>query len=230
MGRTNLEPKGLDRGATNGESRRIRVAIVENHQLVSESLGVLLDGQPDIEVVAYAASVAAAAAMSPDVRPDVVIMDLHLDGNGSGREDARHIHQTHPGSKFIFLTRDDSDDALLAAVEAGASAFIHKSRAASEVIDSVRKVAGGASLISTRTISGLLGRTRDRETMRESLTPRELEVLQLMAQGMASRQIAKKLGISYTTVRSHIRSIDAKLGAHSKLESVVTARDLELVN
>jgi two-component system, NarL family, response regulator DevR len=222
-----LDPPEL--GATNG-SRRIRVAIVENHQLVSESLGLLLDGQPDIEVVAYAGSTTDAAVMSPSVPLDVVIMDLHLEGNANGRDAARLIRQTHPGTRFVFLTRDDSDDAMLAAVEAGASAFLHKSRAASEVIDTVRKVAAGASLISPSTISGLLSRTRDRETIRESLTPRELEVLQLMSEGVASRQIAKRLGISYTTVRSHIRSIDAKLGAHSKIESVVTARDLELVN
>lgn len=230
MGRTYREREGLGRLTSNRENRRIRIAIVENHQLVSESLGMLLDGEPDIEVIAYASSVADAAAMSTDVMPDVVIMDLHLDGSGNGRDAAGLIRQTHPETKFIFLTRDDSDDAMLAAVEAGASAFLHKSRAASEVIDTVRKVAAGASLISPSTISGLLSRARDRETMRERLTPREIEVLQLMSEGMASRHIAKRLGISYTTVRSHIRSIDAKLGAHSKIESVVTARDLELVN
>jgi DNA-binding NarL/FixJ family response regulator len=91
-------------------------------------------------------------------------------------------------------------------------------------------VAAGQSLITSSTVSGVLSRTRDREAKRESLTARELEVLRLMAGGMSSRKIAAQLGISYTTVRTHIRAIDAKLGAHSKIESVVTARDLELVN
>jgi DNA-binding NarL/FixJ family response regulator len=130
----------------------------------------------------------------------------------------------------VFLSRDGSDEAMLAAVESGASAFVHKSRAALEVIDTIRKVAAGQSLITSSTVSGVLSRTRDREAKRESLTARELEVLRLMAGGMSSRKIAAQLGISYTTVRTHIRAIDAKLGAHSKIESVVTARDLELVN
>jgi DNA-binding NarL/FixJ family response regulator len=213
--------------ATSG--RQIRVAIVENHQLVSESLGRLLDGEPDIEVTGYAGSVQEAAALPLSVSPDVVIVDFHLP-DGTGRDATRSIRRVHSKARFVFLSRDGSDEAMLAAVESGASAFVHKSRAALEVIDTIRKVAAGQSLITSSTVSGVLSRTRDREAKRESLTARELEVLRLMAGGMSSRKIAAQLGISYTTVRTHIRAIDAKLGAHSKIESVVTARDLELVN
>jgi DNA-binding NarL/FixJ family response regulator len=217
----------------NGEARiaslPVRVLIVENHQLVSESLGMLLDAQPDLHVVGYAASVSEAATLPPAVSPDVVIVDFHLD-DGFGDEAVAAIKKVHPRARFIFLTRDDGDGALLAAVESGASAFIHKSRAASELIATVYKVAQGGTFITPQAISGVLRRTRDREVKRDKLTPREREVLQLMSEGMASRQIAKQLGISYTTVRTHIRSIDSKLGAHSKIESVVTARELELVN
>jgi DNA-binding NarL/FixJ family response regulator len=208
--------------------RQIRVAIVENHKLVSESLGLLLDGQPDIEVTGYAGSVNEAAALPPSVSPDVIIVDFHLP-DGTGRDAVLSIRQSHPKAKFVFLSRDGSDEAVLAAMQAGASAFVHKSRAALEVIETIRKVAAGQSLIDPSTVSAILNRSRDREAKRESLTARELEVLQLMAAGTSSRKIAAKLGISYTTVRTHIRAIDAKLGAHSKIESVVTARELALV-
>src|SRR5438445_399089 len=109
-------------------------------------------------------------------------------------------------------------------------ADLHKSRAASDVIDTIRKVAAGMSLITPAMVARLVSRGHDREHMRDSLSPREREVLQLLADGIASRQIAQRLGISYSTVRTHIRSISEKLGTKSKVNTVVTARDLELVN
>jgi DNA-binding NarL/FixJ family response regulator len=99
-----------------------------------------------------------------------------------------------------------------------------------EVVATVRLVAQGKSLVSPGTIAGLVSRARDRELMRESLSPREREVLQLMAEGTTTREIARRLGISYATVRSHVRSISTKLGTKSKVNAVVTARQLELVN
>jgi DNA-binding NarL/FixJ family response regulator len=214
---------------TPDRSGRIRVVIVDDHQLVSDSLGMLLDGQPDIEVIGYASSLNDVTSLAPSVAPDVVIMDCHL-GDGTGQEAAAVIRASHPNARFVFLSRDDGDDALLGAVQAGASAFIHKSKAASEVIDAVRKVASGTSLIAPASIAALMSRHRDRDSKRESLTHREREVLQLMAEGTPSRRIADELGISYATVRSHIRSIGSKLGARSKLNAVAVARDLELVN
>ena len=130
----------------------------------------------------------------------------------------------------MFLSRDDSDDARLAAVEAGASAYVHKSSPGSELIAAIRKVAQGGSLISPAMVARLVSRGRDREHMRVSLSPREREVLQLMADGVGTRQIGHRLGISYSTVRTHVRSISAKLGARSMVNAVVTARELALVN
>jgi len=139
------------------------------------------------------------------------------------------IRQIRPETKLIFLTREDSDAARFAALESGASAFIHKSRAASEVVDAIRVVAGGGTLITPRTIATLLNKRRSMDAQLESLTPREKEVLRLMAEGVSSREIASKLGISYTTVRTHIRSLGSKLGVHSKLQAIVKARELALV-
>ena len=140
------------------------------------------------------------------------------------------MRQRFPEVRFAFLSRDASEDAQLAAIEAGASAYIQKSSPASEVIAAIRKVAQGGSLITPAMIALLVSRGKDREHMRSSLSPRELEVLQLMSTGVGTREIAKRLGISYSTVRTHVRSISAKLGATSMVKAVVTAHNLELVN
>jgi DNA-binding NarL/FixJ family response regulator len=208
---------------------RIRVVIVENHQLVSESLSLLVDGQEDMEVVGKATSVIGATRLPKMIAPDVVVMDYHLD-DGTGRDAALAMREAFPTARFVFLSRDDSDDARLAAVEAGASAYVHKSSPGSEVIATIRKVAQGLSLISPAMVARLVSRGRDRAHMRDSLSPREREVLQLMADGIPTRQIAQRLGISYSTVRTHVRSISLKLGTKSMVKAVVTARELELVN
>lgn len=207
----------------------IRVIIVENHQLVSESLGALLDAQTDMEVVARASSVAEASTLSRGLAPHLVVMDFHL-GDGTGHEAAIAMRDLYPNVKFVFLSRDETEDAQLAAVEAGAAAYVHKSTPANDLVRAIRDVARGASLFTPATIARLVARGRDREHMRESLSPRELEVLQLLADGIATREIAKQLGISYSTVRTHVRSISHKLGARSMVSAVVTARELELVN
>src|SRR5438094_1749580 len=115
-----------------------------------------------------------------------------------------------PDTKLIFLTREDSDAARIAALEAGASAFIHKSRAAQEVVDAIRTVADGGTLFTPRSIAQLLHTRREVEAQLERLTPREKEVLRLMAEGTPSREIANRLGISYTTVRTPTRSLGRK--------------------
>jgi DNA-binding NarL/FixJ family response regulator len=155
-------------------------------------------------------------------------MDFHL-GDGTGRDAALAVRGLFPNVRFVFLSRDGSDDARLAAVEAGASAYIHKSSPASEVINAIRAVAAGQSLISPAAIARLVANGKDREHVRESLSPREREVIQLLAEGVGTRRIAQRMGISYSTVRTHIRSISAKLGARSIVNAVVTARELELV-
>ena len=184
------------------ETRRARVLIVEDHQVVADGLAALINDQIDMTVVGHAGSVAEAVARAAELRPE---------------------------TKLIFLTREDSEGARFSALEAGASAFLHKSRAAAEVVEAIRMVAAGGSLYTPRIISALLNKRRETESQLERLTPREKEVLRMMAEGAASRDIASRLGISYTTVRTHIRSLGSKLGVHSKLEAIVKARELALV-
>jgi len=209
-------------------TRPTRVLIVEDHQVVAEGLAALINDQKDMEVVGHAGSVAESIARTAELQPDLVLVDFRLT-DGTGADAASGIRDIRPETKLIFLTREDSDAARFAALESGASAFIHKSRAAQEVVEAIRTVAEGGSLFTPRTISQLLNSRREIEAQLERLTPREKEVLRMMAEGTSSRDIASRLGISYTTVRTHIRSLGSKLGVHSKLEAIVKARELALV-
>jgi DNA-binding NarL/FixJ family response regulator len=209
--------------------RQIRVLIVEDHQIVADGLTALLNDHKDMTVVGNVASVGESAPAAAELSPDVVLLDFRLN-DGTGADAVAAIRRVNPSAKHIFLTREDSDVARFAALESGASGFIHKSKAASEVVDAIRKVAGGATLITPSSIASLLNRRRESESQRESLTAREKEVLRLMAEGLPSREIASRLGISYATVRTHIRSLGAKLGVHSKLQAIVKARELALID
>src|SRR2546426_569459 len=207
----------------------IRVLVVDDHKLVSDGLGMLISSQDDMVAIGYASSVAEVGPVAATLSPDVVLMDFHLK-DGTGLDAANVIRRIHPYAKFVFLSQDDGDLAQLAAIEAGASAFVHKSRAAAEVIDAVRRVGNGATLIKPSALAALLGRRQELDYRRESLSSRELEVLKLIAEGKPSRDIAKQLGISYSTIRTHIRAIDSKLGVHSKLKAVVMARELNIID
>lgn len=207
----------------------IRIVIVEDHQVVADGLAALLNDEPDMRVVGHVRSVAESATQAAELSPDVAILDYRLN-DGTGADAGKAIREVCPEAKLIFLTRDDSDAALLAAVQAGASAFIHKSKAAAHLVESVRVVAAGETLINPLTIATLLNKSRDLDRQRESVTARENEVLRLMAEGCSSREIANRLGISYTTVRSHVRSVSCKLAVHSKVQAVIRAREMALVD
>jgi DNA-binding NarL/FixJ family response regulator len=137
---------------------------------------------------------------------------------------------------IVFLSADSSEDALIAAIEAGACGYLVKSGAAAQVADAVRRAAEGEMLIPAATLAGLLARQRQRqreqaqvETLAGQLTRREKEILKLMAQGLDNRAIAEKLFISFTTVRGHVQNILEKLDAHSKLEAVARANQHGLI-
>jgi DNA-binding NarL/FixJ family response regulator len=140
------------------EPIRIRVFIVDARLVMSEGIGLLLSRQPDIAVIGHAGSVAALAAMEKITEPDVVVVNFQLP-DGTGVEAAAAIRKSYPNARVVFISRDESESAWLAAVEAGAGALITRSSAAIDLLDAVRRVAGGASLIPPVTISEIL-RTR----------------------------------------------------------------------
>jgi DNA-binding NarL/FixJ family response regulator len=224
------EPAGLpDEPRPNDGAEVTKVLIVEDHRVVAEGLAALINDQSDMHVVGNVGTVAEIADAAERLDPDVVLLDFRLP-DGTGPDAANAVRSIRPAARMIFLTREDTDAARFAAVQSGASAFLHKSKAAAEVVAAIREVARGKMLITPRTIATLLAKRREAEAQLDRLTPREKEVLRLMAEGHPSRAIATELGISYTTVRTHIRSLGSKLAVHSKLEAVVKARELGLIS
>src|SRR6185312_9080699 len=193
----------------------IRVLIVEDHQVVAEGLSFLLNDQPDLTVVGVAEAMDDTMPLVLQLEPDVVLLDFHLK-DGTGDDVGQAILRVRPHTKLIFLSRESGDGARFSAASIGASGFIHKSRAAAEVVDAVRVVGNGGTLVGPNAMSETRRQMRDRPDQREQITPREKEVLRLMAMGVPSREIATRLEISYTTVRTHIRSLGSKLDVHSK--------------
>ena len=211
------------------ENSPITVLLVDDHVLVAEGLAALLNAAGDIQVVGTANSAAAALRLWEEKRPQVVIMDSHL-ADGSGATVAVKLRATQRNLPIVFLSADDSETAMIAAVGAGACAYLLKSRASMDVVDAVRRAAAGEMLIAAPLLARLLARSQElakegaeQRRLRESLTPRELEVLGLMADGLDNRAIAQELGIGFTTVRGHVQNILEKLDAHSKLEALACA-------
>lgn len=207
----------------------IRVVIVESQRFLADALEALMSHQPDMIVVGNLDSIAEFAPLAADLRPDVMIMDFRLTDEVA-TEATRSMLEAGSPTKVIFLTREESDQVLLAAIEVGASAILNLSSPADEVIRAVRAVAEGASLITPLRISKLLNGRRKTDVMRDKLTNRETEILSLMAEGASNREIAGRLFISYNTVRCHVRNLSAKLAAHSKLEVLVKAEQFDLVD
>jgi two-component system, NarL family, response regulator DevR len=212
-----------------GEAIPLRVLIVEDHPMVTEGLSSLLQDYPDLTIVGSAASVADVVAMTGEISPDVAVIDFHLP-DGTGADVADHIRTRSPSTAIVFFSVDGSDGRLLAAIEAGASNYLLKSATGTEIINAIRSAARGETLIPAETITGVL--TRERQSARQHarhaealgrLTTREQEILALMIQGADNRTVAERLGIRYATVRTHVRSILDKLGAHSQLEAVAKA-------
>ena len=171
----------------------------------------------------------ASIGQAAELKPDVVILDFSL-SDGTGADAAIGIQTVDPGAKLIFLTRHDSDSVRFAAIAAGASAFIHRSRAAGDITSAVRSVGAGGTRISASTIAKLLRRQNAIAAQIQTVTEREKEVLRLMAEGAPSRAIATNLGTRYSTVRSRMRHLGSKLGARNKIETIVKARKLGLVD
>jgi DNA-binding NarL/FixJ family response regulator len=208
-----------------------RVLIIEDHRVVAEGLMVLLDEYPELLVVGSAGTVAEVDRLAAAERVDVAVVDYWLP-DGTGVEATEVLRAHRPDAAVVFLSADDSDEVMLAALEAGASGYLVKSAGGADIADAVRRAAEGEILVPARQLAALLARRREqaqRQAERSrrlgSLTPRERQILGLMAEGMDNRDIAGQLGVSYTTVRSHVRHLLGKLSARSKLEAVVKATE-----
>ena len=208
----------------------IRVLVVDDHALFRRGLQMVLEQEPDIEVVGEASDGTEAVEKSADTLPDIVLMDVRMPRRG-GIDACTAIHETVPSAKIIMLTISDEEADLYDAIKAGAMGYLLKEISIEEVASAIRAVHGGQSLISPSMASKLLTefasmikKTDDRQQVpTPRLTDREMEVLKLVAKGMNNRDIAKQLFISENTVKTHIRNILEKLQLHSRMEAVVYA-------
>ena len=211
----------------------IRVLLVDDHQLLTGSLSQVLASEGDITVVGVAGTVADARAMSRD-RLDVVLMDYRLP-DGTGAEATRAIKARWPGARVVMLTALADDETVLESIQAGADGYLTKDRALEEVVSAVRSAHAGETLLPRSVIMGIAQRVaaaRDKSADRqhiEPLTPRELEVLRALTEGLSTPEICDRLFIAPNTLRTHVQNIMGKLHVHSKLEAVAFALRHRLV-
>ena len=205
------------------KGRRIRVLICDDHHVVAQGLAMVMDAEPDIEVVGVAGSVAEVRQMVVSRRPQVVLMDYGLpDGDGVSATAA--IKASQPDVQVIMLTSYVDEDILVAAIQAGCTGYVTKHKGAEELTAAVRLAAEGEALVSPDMLALLLPRLRrGNHGLGWDLTPRERQVLDLLALGESKEAIARRLFLSTNTVRNHIQNILTKLGAHSRLEAVAAA-------
>ncbi|MGH9195470.1 MAG: response regulator [Acidimicrobiia bacterium] len=204
--------------------------VVDDHALFRRGLEMVLDGEPDIDVVGEASDGHEAIERAEQTTPDVVLMDVRMPKR-SGIEATRVIKDTLPSTKILMLTISDEEADLYDAIKAGASGYLLKEISIEEVAGAVRQVHKGQSLISPSMASKLLNefaamvKRRDERSQVPGprLTERELEVLKLVAKGMNNRDIGSELFISENTVKNHVRNILEKLHLHSRMEAVVYA-------
>ncbi|MFE2877579.1 response regulator [Streptomyces roseus] len=204
----------------------IRLLLADDHPVVRAGLRAVLDTEPDFAVVAEAATAERAVELAASEPVDVVLMDLQF-GTGMHGSAATAAITALPGApRVLVLTTYDTDADILAAVEAGASGYLLKDAPPEELAAAVRTAAAGQSALAPAVALRLMDRMR---TPAEALTKRELEVLQLVADGLSNQQISKKLFLSQATVKSHLVHIYAKLGVDSRTSAVATATSRRLI-
>jgi two-component system, NarL family, response regulator LiaR len=213
---------------------RIRVMLVDDHAMVRRGLASFLMAYDDLEMVGEASSGEEAIALCQEVEPDVVLMDLVLgDPAGSsgmdGTATTRAIRQLRPQVQVIALTSFKEEDLVQKALQAGAIGFLFKNVSADELAAAIRMARAGRPTLAVEATQVLIRATIHPAQPGSDLTEREREVLALMAEGLSNAEIARRLVVSPTTVKSHVSNVLAKLGATSRTEAVVLALQKRIV-
>lgn len=207
----------------------IRVFLLDDHEVVRRGLRELLESTGDIEVVGESGSAVRATAVIPALRPDVAVLDGRLP-DGSGIDVCRDVRSVDPSIRALVLTSYDDDEALFAAIMAGASGYVLKQITGTDLVDAVRRVAAGQSLIDPSLTMRVLDRVRHgkEETPSEldALTEREREIFALIAEGLTNRQIGERLFLAEKTVKNYVSGLLAKLGVERRTQAAVLATRL----
>lgn len=197
-------------------SDRIRVAIVDDHDMVREGLGVFLRAYPDMELVGEATSGEDALRLCESARIDILLMDLVMPGMG-GISAIKSIHENWPNIKIIVLSSFEDDNLVRNAIEAGATSYLLKNISANKLSEAIHASLAGLPTFASEIAHSLLGKNIRREKVEDfGLTAREKEVLSLLAEGLSNDQISCKLGISANTTKNHVENIFEKMDVNNR--------------
>ncbi len=198
-------------------NRTIRILLADDHPSLRTGLASILNSHSGIEVVAEAATGSEALQKAAETQPDVLILDLRMP-DGDGIETTRRLVEINPDARILILTTYDNEEDIFNALEAGARGYILKDTTSEEIIEAVRQVHTGNRFLPP----GVAARLADR-MIRQSLTPRELDVLRLVSRGRTNKEIAAAMFISEETIKSHMKGLFQKLGVHDRAEAVAVA-------
>ena len=207
------------------EDTRIRVYLLDDHEIVRRGIKDLLESEGDIVVVGESGLAQDAARRIPALRPDVAILDGRLP-DGSGVEVCREVRSRDPRIAALILTSYDDDEALFSAIMAGAAGYILKQVRGNDLIDTVRRVAAGQSMLDPAVTTQVLERLRrgpEVDPAMESLTQQEQRILALIGEGKTNRQIAEAMFLAEKTVKNYVSSLLAKLGLESRTQAAIFA-------
>lgn len=208
----------------------LRVVVADDHPIVREGLQAVLAALPDVALVDTAATGAEAVAVAAARQPDVIVMDLHMP-DLDGVQATRQIVAAQPDVAVLVLTMDQDDEMLIAPLRAGARGYLLKGASHNDLARALRAVAAGDAVFGTGVADHVLGRLTGRVVMADpfpQLTPRELEILTLLAQGRGNQDIACQLFLSPKTVRNHVANILAKLDLPDRAQAIAAAREAGL--
>jgi len=207
----------------------IRIFLLDDHEIVRRGIADLLSATDDMEVVGEAGTAAEALRRIPAVRPDVALLDGRLP-DGSGIDVCRDIRSSYPDIRCLILTSYDDDDALFAAVMAGASGYLLKEIRGSSLLDGIRQVRAGRSLLDPTVTERVMQRLRtgqQADPRLAGLTEREREILDLITEGLTNRQIGERLFLAEKTVKNYVSALLAKLGMQRRTQAAVFGSELK---
>ena len=214
----------LDRRARDAEAR-VRVFLLDDHEIVRRGIRQLLEGEPDIEVVGESGTAEEAVRRMAALHPDVAILDARLP-DGSGIDVCRAVRSQDPSIHALILTSYDDDEALFAAIMAGAAGYLLKQVRGTDLVETVRRVAAGQSTLDPSVTEAVLQRLRTgppSDPAVARLTGQERRILTLIGEGLTNRAIAQELGLAEKTVKNYVSSLLAKLGLGSRTQAALFA-------
>jgi DNA-binding NarL/FixJ family response regulator len=201
---------------------RIRILVADDHPMLREGLVAVLSTQPDFEVVGEVSDGSEAVRLAETLDPDVILLDLEMPGT-DGVAALEELRDAGSEARVVVFTAYDTDERILGALRAGARGYLLKGASRAEIFSAIRTVHAGGSLLQPGVTARLLEHLERGDAQADQLTPRELEVLGLIAQGLQNSEIAARLFVTERTVKFHVSSILAKLGADNRTEAVAIA-------